>query len=86
MPLFLSETGHWLTKNGIVSLFGRLKRRVGLTREEIGPTLVRDSFAVRYLHASGDVFTLRDLLGHHESVAVKRSLRNSSMQAREREP
>ena len=76
-PLFLSETGHGLTENGIVSMFGRLRERAGLTREEIGPTLVRDSFAVRYLQAGGDVFTLRDLLGHQESAVVKRYLRMS---------
>ena len=63
-PLFLSETGQGLTENGMVSMFGRLRERAGLTREEIGPTLVRDSFVVRYLQAGGDVFTLRDLLGH----------------------
>ena len=76
-PLFLSETGHGLTENGIVSLFGRLRERARLTREEIGPTLVRDSFAVRYLQAGGNVFTLRDLLGHQESAAVKRFLQRS---------
>ena len=73
-PLFLSETGHAMTENGIVSVFGRLRERAGVTREEIGPTLVRDSFAVRYLQAGGDVFTLRDLLGHQESAAFLTSL------------
>ena len=73
-PLFLSETGQGLTKNGVVSVFGRLRERTGVTREEIGPILVRDSFAVRYLQAGGDVFQLRDLLGQEESVVVKRFL------------
>ncbi len=76
-PLFLSETGHGLTENGIVSMFGRLRERAGLKREEIGPTLLRDSFAVRYVQVGGDVFTLRDLLGYRESAAVKRYLRMS---------
>ena len=82
-PLFLSETGHGLTEHGIVSLFGRLRERARLTREEIGPTLVRDSFAVRYLQAEGDVFTLRDLLGQQESASVKRYLRKSEKAAME---
>ena len=77
-PLFLSETGQGLTENGMVSVFGRLKRRAGLTREEIGPTLVRDSFAVRYLQAGEDVFILRDLLGQQESATVKHFLRMSN--------
>ena len=73
-PLFLSETGQGLTENGLVSVFGRLRERAGLTKEEIGPTLVRDSFEVRYLQARGDVFSLRDVLGRQESAAVKRYL------------
>ncbi len=80
-PLFLSETGHALTENGIVSVFGRLRERAGLTREEIGPTLVRDSFAVRYLQAGGNLFTLRDLLGYQESATVNRYLRKSELRA-----
>ena len=44
----------------------------------LGPSnWVRSSFAVRYLQAGGDVFTLQDLLGHQESAAVKRFLRIS---------
>ena len=57
-PLFLSETGYALTENGMVSMFGRLRERAGLTREEVGPTLIRDSFAVWYLQAGGDAFQL----------------------------
>jgi site-specific recombinase XerD len=84
-PLFLLETGNGLTENGIMLLFGRLRRRAGLTREEIGPTLVRDSFAVRYLQAGGDLFTLRDRLGQMESAAVTRYLRKSKKKAGEYE-
>ena len=84
-PLFLSEIGHAFTRHGVMTLFVRLRRRAGLTREEIGPTVVRDSFAVRYLQARGDVFTLRDLLGHQESAVVKRSVCTSKHHVRERE-
>ena len=76
-PLFLSETGHALTENGIESLFGRLRERAGMTKEDIGPTLLRNSFVVRSLQAGEDVFRVRDLLGHRESAAVKRFLRKS---------
>ena len=58
-------------------MFGRLRERAGFTREEIGPTMVRDSFVVRYVQAGGDVFTLRDLLGQRESDPIKRFLRQS---------
>jgi len=36
--------------------------------------LLRESFAVRYLQAGGDLCTLRELLGQEESAAVKGSL------------
>ena len=76
-PLFLSETGHALTENGIELLFRRLRKRAGMTKEDMGPTMVRDSFVVRSLQAGGDVFRLRDLLGRQESAVVKRFLRMS---------
>ena len=84
-PLFLSETGYALTENGMVSVFGRLRERAGLKREEIGPTLLRDSFAVRYLQVGGDVFTLRDLLGQNESAVVKRFLQRSEQKVMKNE-
>jgi site-specific recombinase XerD len=84
-PLFLSETGKGMTENGIVLLFSRLRRRAGLIREDVGPTLVRDSFAVRYLQAEGNLFTLRDCLGQRESAAVTRYLRKSKKKAGEYE-
>ncbi|BCL83690.1 hypothetical protein ccbrp13_61550 [Ktedonobacteria bacterium brp13] len=74
-PLFVSEVGCPLRKNGIELLFGRLRRRAGITRKEVGPSLLRDTFAVRYLQTGGDVFALRELLGQEESARVKRVLR-----------
>jgi len=76
-PLFVSETGHPLTENGIALLFSRLRRRAGITSKDVNPTLLRESFAVRYLQAGGDLFILRELLGQEESAVVKRALRMS---------
>jgi integrase/recombinase XerD len=73
-PLFVSETGRPLTANGISLLFSRLRKRAGITRKQVGPSLLRDTFAVRYLQAGGDLFTLRELLGQEENPTVKRSL------------
>ncbi len=73
--LFLSETGRPLTDNGIELLFGRLRKRAGITRKRVSPALLRDTFAVRYLQAGGDLFALRELLGQQESATVKRFLR-----------
>ncbi|EFH86194.1 integrase family protein [Ktedonobacter racemifer DSM 44963] len=73
-PLFLSKTGHPLTSNGIALLFGRLRKQAGITRKEVGPVLLRDTFAVRYLQEGGDLLTLRQQLGQEESAVVKRHL------------
>jgi site-specific recombinase XerD len=66
--LFLSETGRPLTKNGIAHLFGRLRKRAEITRKGITTALLRESFAVRYLRAGGDLDTLQELLGQQGSL------------------
>jgi site-specific recombinase XerD len=76
-PLFIAETGRALTENGMALVFGRLRKRAGITRTGVGPTLLRESFAVQYLQAGGDLAALRDLLGQEVSMAVKRALRIS---------
>ncbi len=71
-PLFVSERGHLLTANVFVLVFGRLKKRAGIRRKDMVPSLLRDSFAVRYLHLGGDPLRLRDVLGREESAVVRR--------------
>ena len=75
--LFVSETGRPLKRNTIDLVLSRLRKRAGITRKGVNPSLLRDTFAVRYLQAGGDLFTLRDLLGQEESVVVRRALRMS---------
>jgi site-specific recombinase XerD len=73
-PLFLSEAGHPLTTNGIALLFGRLRKRAGITRKSVSPALLRDTFAMRCLQAGVDLSIVRELLGQEESALVKRFL------------
>ena len=75
--LFVSETGRPLRKNTIDLVFHRLRKRAGMTRKGVNPSLLRDTFAVRYLQAGGDLFTLRELLGQEESAVVRRALHMS---------
>jgi len=75
--LFLSETGRPLTKSGIALLFGRLRKRAGITSKNVNPSLLRESFAMRYLQAGGDLCTLWELLGQKKSASFKHSLRMS---------
>ena len=69
-PLFLTETGHPLTKGAIGLLFGRLRKRVGMSRKEIRASLLRNNFAMRYLQTGGDQQTLLELLGQQKSVVI----------------
>jgi site-specific recombinase XerD len=71
-PLFLSETYQPLTINALTLLFGRLRKRAGRTEEQVTPSLLRDTFAVRYLQAGGEPEALRAILGLTGMESVKR--------------
>jgi site-specific recombinase XerD len=70
--LFLSETYHPLTINALTLLFGRLRKRAGMTEEQVTPSLLRDTFAMRYLQAGGEPEALRAILGLTGMESVKR--------------
>lgn len=69
--LFLSETRLPLTKNGVTLLFARLRKRAGLSGRRVSPHILRHTFAIRYLVAGGDPFSLQELLGHEDMATVK---------------
>jgi len=73
--LFLSETRLPLTKNGVTLLFGRLKKRAGITDKRVSPHILRHTFAIRYLKAGNDPFSLQELLGHEDMATVKLYMR-----------
>ena len=70
--LFLSETGRPLTKGGIALLFGRLSKRARITGKHICPSLLRETFAVRYLQAGGDPCVLQELLDLTDQATITR--------------
>jgi site-specific recombinase XerD len=78
--LFLSETGRPLTKNGVMLLFGRLRKRAGIRKRSINPSVLRESFALRYLWAGGEPLMLQELLGYTEQ-ATSMHYRRLSIQA-----
>jgi site-specific recombinase XerD len=69
-PLFLSETGRPLTKSAVALMFNRLRQRVDVSQKNIRASLMRESFAVRYLQTGGDRQTLRELLGQQKSAVI----------------
>jgi integrase/recombinase XerD len=73
--LFLSETRLPLTKNGVTLLFARLKKRADITDKRVSPHILRHTFAIRYLKAGNDPFSLQELLGHEDMATVKLYMR-----------
>lgn len=68
--VFLTEQGG-ITREGIKMLFRRLRSRGGFADRRVHPHLFRHTFAVRYLMAGGDVFTLQELLGHEDMETIR---------------
>ncbi|MBI3909342.1 MAG: tyrosine-type recombinase/integrase [Armatimonadetes bacterium] len=66
-PLFTADScryaGDGLTRFGLRQTIVRLGRRAGITRARCSPHTFRHTFAVEFLRAGGNVFTLRELLG-----------------------
>jgi site-specific recombinase XerD len=72
VPLFFCETYQPLTINALTLVFGRLRKRAGMTEDQVTASLLRETFAVRYLQASGEPEALRVILGLTGMESVKR--------------
>lgn len=70
--LLLTERRHPLTKNSLALLFKRLSRRAGFTRTPICPSMLRDTYAIRFLQSGGELADLREQLGVACLSSVKR--------------
>jgi integrase/recombinase XerD len=73
-PLFLSEQRARLTKNGLTQLFQRLCMRASLENGRLTPTMLRETFAIRFLQTGGPPKALQRLLGLAEGTPIKRYL------------
>jgi integrase/recombinase XerC len=67
-PLFTgdknSHAGLPLTRSGVLQVIHRLGKAAGITRSRCSPHTFRHTFAVEFLRAGGNAFTLKELLGH----------------------
>jgi site-specific recombinase XerD len=60
--LFLTKDGNPITYNALKKMFDGLRKTSGITR--LHAHLCRHTFAINYLLNGGDVFTLKEILGH----------------------
>ncbi len=70
--LLFTERRRPLTKNSLTLLFRRLCKRAGFTRKPICPSMLRDTYAICFLQAGGELAALQEQLGVAGLVSVKR--------------
>ncbi|MFC1892937.1 tyrosine-type recombinase/integrase [Chloroflexota bacterium] len=83
--LFVSENSKPITVNALKLFFSRLAEKSGITR--LHAHLCRHTFAINYLLNGGDIFSLKEILGHSSLEMVNRYLHFTKAQitARHRE-
>jgi len=76
--LFLSSNGKAITVNTIKLFFSRLAKNSGV--EKLHAHLCRHTFAINYLLNGGDIFSLKEILGHTTLDMVNHYLHFTSSQ------
>lgn len=75
-PVFLADRGknhqEPLTRSGLHQLIQRLGRQAGLQGVRCSPHTYRHTFAIGFLRAGGNVFSLQQLLGHSNLSVTQR--------------
>ncbi|MFN3653279.1 MAG: tyrosine-type recombinase/integrase [Armatimonadota bacterium] len=66
------EAGEPLTRDGMHALIARLGGRANIDTVRCSPHTFRHTFAISFLRNGGNVFTLKELLGHTSLVMVNR--------------
>ena len=70
--LFISVKGEPLSTNAVKLLFTRLAKKSGVYR--LHAHLCRHTFAIDYLMNGGDIYSLKEILGHSSLTMVERYL------------
>lgn len=80
--LFLTERRKALRPNSMSLLFARLNRRAGFSKKPICPSMLRESYAIGFLHEGGELAALQGQLGVADLASVRRYQRFCDEQQR----
>jgi site-specific recombinase XerD len=82
-----TRAGEPLTRSGLLQLIRRLGRAAKVEARRCSPHTFRHTFAVEFLRAGGNVFTLKELLGHTTLAMVNRyvALAQADIEAQHRQ-
>ena len=83
--LFLTEQRRPLTKNSLEGFFRRLNQRAGFIKAPISPSMIRDTYAIRFLQAGDTLVILQQQLGVTDPASVKRYVHASEQRCQRRE-
>jgi site-specific recombinase XerD len=64
VSLFVTQEGQPLTARGFQMVLKRLSKKIDLKGVRLSPHTLRHSFALQYIEAGGDPFSLQRILGH----------------------
>lgn len=70
--LFITEEGTPFSARGVQMMFKRLRKRVQMEGIRLSPHTARHSFALHYIEAGGDPFSLQRILGHTTQAMTAR--------------
>lgn len=69
--VFLTRTGHPLTKDRVEAIVERYGKKAGIAGVRVSPHTFRHTMAVSFLRNGGDVFSLQQILGHSTLDVVR---------------
>ncbi|SFL21654.1 Phage integrase family protein [Halogranum rubrum] len=80
-PVFESRTGNRLTRNGLLQVIKRIGDRAGI--ENVYTHRFRASFANRIQRNGGDIYQIKELMGHRDIRSTVRYLKMDKDELRE---